>query len=149
MNAKYKHTNIVARDWHALARFYEDVFGCTPVPPERHLSGAWLERGIGVRDAELHGAHLRLPGHGDGGPTLEIFQYSHSALKPESRANREGFNHLAFEVEDVEKALAKVLEHGGGSLGKIASHEVEGVGRLTFVYATDPEGNIIELQRWE
>lgn len=92
---------------------------------------------------------MRLPGYGDAGPTLEIFQYSDSTPKPEPRANREGLDHLAFEVEDVPKALAKVLERGGGSLGEVTSHEVEGVGRLTFVYATDPEGNILELQRWE
>jgi hypothetical protein len=26
---------------------------------------------------------------------------------------------------------------------------VAGVGRLVFVYASDPEGNLIELQKWE
>src|SRR5678815_5648625 len=29
---RYVHTNLIARDWRALARFYEDVFGCVPVP---------------------------------------------------------------------------------------------------------------------
>jgi len=149
MRATYKHTNIVARDWRALARFYEDVFGCVPVPPERQFSGAWLEKGTGVRGARISGVHLSLPGHGDAGPTLEIFQYSNRMPKPEAHANREGLSHLAFEVEDVAEALAKVLKYGGGSLGEITSHEVERVGRLTFVYATDPEGNILELQRWE
>jgi len=37
MKAKYKHTNIVANDWRSLAKFYEDVFGCEFVPPERDL----------------------------------------------------------------------------------------------------------------
>ncbi len=31
----------------------------------------------------------------------------------------------------------------------IVSHEVPGAGLLTFTYATDPEGNILELQRWK
>jgi predicted enzyme related to lactoylglutathione lyase len=149
MKATYKHTNIIARDWCALARFYEDVFGCVRVPPERHLSGAWLERGTGVRARGFSGVHLRLPGHGDAGPTLEIYQYSENDVKPEPSANREGFGHVAFEVEDVAEALEKVRKHGGGSLGEVTFHEVEGVGRLTFVYATDPEGNIVELQSWE
>ena len=30
MKATYRHTNIVAADWRALASFYEDVFGCAP-----------------------------------------------------------------------------------------------------------------------
>jgi hypothetical protein len=42
-----------------------------------------------------------------------------------------------------------VVSHGGGLVGEVASAEVPGVGLLTFVYAADPEGNIIELQAWD
>jgi predicted enzyme related to lactoylglutathione lyase len=38
MRAKYKHTNIIARDWQKLAEFYEKAFGCVWVPPQRNLS---------------------------------------------------------------------------------------------------------------
>ena len=76
MEITYKHTNIIARDWKTLAVFYEKVFGCVRVPPERNLSGEWLEKGTGVPGARLTGVHLRLPGHGEDGPTLEMFQYS-------------------------------------------------------------------------
>jgi predicted enzyme related to lactoylglutathione lyase len=64
-------------------------------------------------------------------------------------ANREGIMHLAFEVDDVQKMLDLVLEHGGKKIGEIVSSEVKGVGLLTFVYCADPEGNIIELQAWK
>ena len=148
MRATYKHTNIVARDWRALAAFYEDVFGCVPVPPERDLSGAWLEKGTGVRDAHLTGAHLRLPGHGEGGPTLEIYQYARNEPRPAVAAEREGITHIAFEVDDVVEATRLVLQRGGGRVGDIVSSEVPGVGLLTFVYVADPEGNIVELQAW-
>ena len=148
MKARYKHTNIVAADWQALATFYEDVFGCAPVPPRRDLSGAWLDRGTGVRDAHLTGVHLRLPGHGDGGPTLEIYGYSWSEPRPAAAANREGIAHVAFEVDDVVAATRLVLGHGGSLVGEVTSSEVPGVGMLTFVYAADPEGNIVELQSW-
>ncbi len=76
MKTKFKHANIVAADWRRLAQFYEEVFGCTPVPPERHLGGEWLSKGTGVANAQFSGAHLRLPGYGEEGPTLEIYQYS-------------------------------------------------------------------------
>ena len=148
MKAKYKHTNIVARDWESLAGFYEDVFGCERVPPERHLSGAWLDQGTGVAEAKFAGIHLRLPGCGADAPTLEIYQYSAYEEKPPPVANREGFGHIAFEVDDVAVGLAEILRHGGGALGEVTEHEVAGVGALTFVYAIDPEGNIIELQHW-
>ena len=148
MKPRFKHTNIVARDWRALARFYQDVFGCTPVLPERHLAGEWLARGTGVPGAEVSGVHLRLPGTGPEGPTLEVFQYGSNEEKPAPAANREGFAHIAFEVDDVEEVLAAVREHGGGAVGEVVCTEVEGVGRITFVYVKDPEGNIVELQAW-
>lgn len=149
MKAKYKHTNIVARDWRRLVQFYEDVFGCTLVPPERNLSGDWLSKGTGVSNARFAGAHLRLPGHGDGGPTLEIYQYSANEARSPTAANREGIMHLAFEVDNVLAATEKVLRHGGTKVGDITSAEVAGVGLVTFIYVADPEGNIIELQSWK
>jgi predicted enzyme related to lactoylglutathione lyase len=148
VKAKYKHTNIVAADWRQLARFYQEVFNCIMVPPERNLKGAWLEKGTGVAHAQFTGAHLRLPGYEEEGPTLEIYQYSQNVPRPPSVANREGITHLAFEVDDVEKALDLVLNHSGKKIGEITSSEVQGVGILTFVYCADPEGNIIELQAW-
>ncbi len=149
MKAIYKHTNIIARNWKALVEFYEIVFECKRVPPERHLEGEWLEKGTGVQGACFSGIHLILPGYGEQGPTLEIFQYSENIAKPKTSANREGLGHIAFEVQDVEEALQKVRQHGGGSIGEITSNEIDGAGLLTFIYATDPEGNIIELQSWE
>ena len=41
----------------------------------RDLSGEWLDRATGLKNAHIKGIHLRLPGYGEGGPTLEIFQY--------------------------------------------------------------------------
>jgi len=51
-------------------------------------------------------------------------------------------------VDDVDKVLRAVIGAGGGAVGEIASAEVKGVGLLRVVYARDPEGNIVELQRW-
>lgn len=72
---RYAHTNIAARDWKKLSTFYIHVFGCIVKPPERKLSGDWLDQATGLAKAELEGVHLLLPGYGDNGPTLEIFSY--------------------------------------------------------------------------
>ena len=42
----------------------------------------------------------------------------------------------------------KVVENGGKVLGEIVEHPVEDAGLLTFTYAKDPDGNILELQKW-
>lgn len=149
MPTRYVHTNIISVDWKELIRFYIDVFDCRPLPPARNQSGEWLSRGTGVEDAALQGMHLRLPGYGEEGPTLEIYQYTKMKDRPEPAANRKGFGHIAFQVEDVVACLKKVVAHGGKAMGEVVTKEVEGVGIITFVYAADPEGNLIELQRWE
>jgi catechol 2,3-dioxygenase-like lactoylglutathione lyase family enzyme len=146
---RYAHTNLVARDWRALAAFYCDVFGCTPRPPERTIDAPWLARGTGVANARLRGIHLNLPGHGDRGPTLEIFEYLEQLERPPGTlANRPGFTHIAFEVDDVAAARARVLAAGGSDVGEMVTAAVDGAGTITFTYVADPEGNIIELQTW-
>jgi catechol 2,3-dioxygenase-like lactoylglutathione lyase family enzyme len=145
---KYKHTNIVARDWRKLAEFYERIFGCEPVPPERAAIGEWVERCTAVPGAEVRGIHLRLPGYGSDGPTLEIFQYNKTKPRLETAINRPGLAHLAFEVDDVQAVADRVYAAGGGCVGELVTVEIRGAGTITFIYVTDPERNIIELQKW-
>lgn len=150
MAIKYTHTNIVSKDWRMLADFYIEVMDCRPVPPERDLTGEWLERATGLKNPHLKGMHLRLPGFGENGPTLEIFQYDEmvESDKP-SCANRIGLGHLAFSVDNVNETLVKLLANGGNKLGEVVVREIKGVGEITFTYATDPEGNILEIQSWK
>ena len=51
-------------------------------------------------------------------------------------------------MDDVDEALQAVVAAGGRTVGNIVTTEVDGVGFLRVVYARDPEGNIVELQRW-
>jgi predicted enzyme related to lactoylglutathione lyase len=148
-NARYAHTNLIATDWRGLAAFYEAVFGCSPVLPERHFAGERLEAGTGVVGASLDGVHLRLPGHGPDGPTLEIFTYSRLAGGPPPCVNRPGFAHIAFQVACVAEARDDVLAHGGGSVGETVTLTTADGRQVTWCYVTDPEGNVIELQSWE
>jgi catechol 2,3-dioxygenase-like lactoylglutathione lyase family enzyme len=149
MPTRYGHTNLIARDWRRLATFYRDLFGCVPVPPERDYRGEALEAGTGVRDAALHGIHLRLPGHGPDGPTLEIYQYEETEEKSlQPAANRPGWGHIAFAVDDVTAAQTAVLGAGGARVGAIVTLETADGRRVTWCYVTDPEGNIVELQAW-
>lgn len=145
---KFAHTNIVSTNWKNLADFYVKTFNCKIVPPLRKQFGEWLDRGTGLKNAQLEGAHLLLPGYGEKGPTLEIYQYQHIDKQEFVLPNTRGFGHIAFEVENVEKVLSDFEKNGGTAFGQIIKKVVEGVGEITFVYARDPEGNLIELQEW-
>jgi predicted enzyme related to lactoylglutathione lyase len=147
-DARYVHTNLIARDWKSLANFYQSVFGCVPVPPERDYSGPDLAAGTGVPGASLKGMHLRFPGFEEGGPTLEIFTYAQPADGPTPVVNRPGFAHIAFAVPSVAEARDEVLRNGGKPVGEVVTFTTSTGARVTWCYVTDPEGNIIELQRW-
>jgi peptide deformylase len=142
---RYRHTNLVARDWQRLSAFYQRALGLAPTGQTRDISAQWLERLTGIPGAHIQGEHLRLPGTD---VTLEIFGYN--ALLPGAQAlNRTGFAHIAFEVDDVDVALERVIAEGGGHVGEPVSAPYPGGVTATFVYATDPEGNLIELQSWK
>ncbi len=148
MPVRFAHTNIVARDWRRLARFYQEVFDCRRVPPERDYRGPTIGEIAGVGAERLTGVHLRVPGHGDDGPTLELFQYEPEGELVTIRANTPGFSHIAFAVDDVRAMAERVFEHGGRPVGVYREIDIAGAGRLAVWYVADPEGNIVELQAW-
>ena len=149
IQARYVHTNLMARDWRRLVRFYCDVFGCVPRPPERDITHEWISRVANLKNARLRGMHLTFPGYDSAtGPTLEIYSYDEMTESALPVANQPGYGHLAFAVDDVDAALAAVLAAGGSQVGEVAHAVYPELGTLWVVYSRDPEGNIVELQRW-
>lgn len=147
--ARFSHTNIIAEDWRALADFYTNVFGCVFVPPARDYESDALDRGTGLMNARLTGCHLRVPGFGDDGPTLEIFSYSSMLERAEGvTIHRKGLQHIAFAVSDVAAAQAAVLAAGGKTVGEIVTLTTADGRRVTWCYVADIEGNVVELQAW-
>ena len=86
--------------------------GCRPVPPERDLAGEDLAAGTGIENAHLTGAHLRLPGYGESGPTLEIFSYEILGERGRTAVDQPGFGHSAFAVDEVGAAHKAMLRAG-------------------------------------
>lgn len=148
-NAAYVHTNLSARDWRSLSSFYQRVFGCVPVPPERDYTGAALDATTNLSRAHLIGEHLRLPECGPAGPTLEIFQYEDMPERWPTAVNRPGFGHIAFTGESVERARNDILANGGSAIGEIVTLETSTGARVTWCYVTEPEDNVIEIQSWQ
>ncbi len=145
---KFAHTNIIAKDWKKLTQFYINVFECTPVYPERNLSGEWIDKLTGIPEVAIHGIHLQLPGNING-PTLEIFEYNKTSETTGTQMiNDIGFSHIAFHVSNVEETMSTLIANGGKHYGEAIEKKIEGLGILKAIYACDPEGNIIEIQNW-
>jgi catechol 2,3-dioxygenase-like lactoylglutathione lyase family enzyme len=134
----------IGKSWLNSTPKYLDASRKVP----RDMAGAWLDGLTSLRNAHLRGVHLRLPGYDDNGPTLEIFGYDQLIEGELPGVNRFGFAHIAFGVDDVDQALQAVITAGGSTVGDVVTTQVDGVGLLRVVYARDPEGNIIELQKW-
>jgi len=145
MPTRFAHVNVIAKDWRQLATFYETVFGCQRVLPERDQQGQWLDRVTGIAGSHIQGVHLRLPG---GSATLEVFSYSRQPARPEIKPNTPGFSHIAFSVDDLVEISRLIVANGGSPVGEREEVEVANIGRLEIRYMSDPEGNIIELQKW-
>ncbi len=148
MPTRYAHVNIISVDWKQLCNFYEQVFDCEPVSTERDHHGPQVDALTAIPNVRVRGRHLRVPGHGENGPTIEIFTFSENAPDQPKPLNRPGFAHLAFEVDDMDATRAQVKKLGGDDYGELVTIDIEGAGQLTLIYMTDPEGNIVELQNW-
>lgn len=146
---RYVHTNIIARDAGRLIAFYKAVFHCKSIHETRDLRGEWLDKMTGLNGAHIKGEHLLLPGYGEDHPTLEIFSYDTLKETVDSEINRPSIAHIAFEVDDVEATLAEMIRAGGSKLGELVTAQYPNDMEAIFVYARDPEGNIIELQSWK
>jgi catechol 2,3-dioxygenase-like lactoylglutathione lyase family enzyme len=144
---RFGHINIVARDWRALAAFYCAQLGCTLLAPERDLSGPLIDGALGVSDARINGVHVRLPGFGDGGPTIEIYRYEPLIEAGPASVRRTGFGHIAFQVDDIATVRAAIVAAGGSITGDVVT-TTAGTRQVSWCYVTDPEGNGIELQTW-
>jgi len=145
---RYVHTNIIAKDWRSLSKFYQNVFGLKPIGPKRDLSGKWIEDLTNIKDVHIVGEHLLFPGYNENIPTLEIFSYEYS-VEDKKQINSYGFSHIAFEVQNIDETIELIIKEGGSVLGKIVTKDYGKMGIGTFVYTRDIEGNIIELQNWK
>lgn len=145
---RYVHTNIIAKDPEKLINFYKEVFHCKSIGEVRDLKGPWLDRLTGLNNAHIVGEHLLLPGYGDDHPTLEIFSYDSIRETIIGEVNRSGIAHIAFEVDDVETTLELVIRAGGSKVGELVTAQYPNNMQAVFIYARDPEGNILELQSW-
>jgi catechol 2,3-dioxygenase-like lactoylglutathione lyase family enzyme len=124
---RIQHVGLVVSDLERSCRFYRDALGLEEVPRPSNFTfaGAWFRFG----DHELH---LLAEAHTTGG-----------AGQPDAGvgAERGLTHHLAFEVDDLDTACARLGDAGvpltGGPMPR-------GDG-VTQVFFRDPDGYVLEL----
>jgi catechol 2,3-dioxygenase-like lactoylglutathione lyase family enzyme len=127
MAMRIQHVGLVVSDLERSRRFYSGALGLEEVarPSNFAFDGAWFRFG----GTELH---LLSDAHATGGA---------GQPDPGRGAERGMTHHLAFEVDDLGAATARLADHGvelaGGPMPR-------GDGYLQ-VFFRDPDGHVLEL----
>jgi catechol 2,3-dioxygenase-like lactoylglutathione lyase family enzyme len=133
------HVGVVVDDLAAATAFFAELG--FRVQGEGSVEGAWVDRIVGLEGVQVDLAMVETP---DGHGRLELIKF-HAPSGPDgdrhAPANTPGIRHLAFEVDDVDAAIAGVRTHGAELVGEVERYE--DIYRLCYVRG--PEGIIVEL----
>lgn len=133
------HIGIVVDDLAAATEFFVElgleVQGAGPV------EGLWVDRIVGLDGVRAEIAMLQTP---DGHGRLELTKY-HAPLGQggdrSAPANTPGIRHIAFAVDDIDDAVARLRTRGADLVGEVQQYK--DIYRLC--YLRGPEGIIVEL----
>jgi catechol 2,3-dioxygenase-like lactoylglutathione lyase family enzyme len=142
------HVNLVVEDLEAMTAFYRDVLGLA-VTKRATISGEWIGAVVGLGDVEADVVYLDFPA----GPRIELLRYKRPQLgRPPNvdLPNAPGIRHLAFQVDDIDAAAARLSRAGVklfSDVKTVPDAQVTYAGgiRKRLVYFQDPEGNLLEL----
>ncbi|QQE10368.1 VOC family protein [Planctomycetota bacterium] len=152
MSIRFSHVTLITNDWRRLSQFYINALDCEAFYPEINHSGSWVDKSTGVKSARIRGVNLRLPGFEsgkDGGPFLEILQYTPTKKGGKDCINCAGSGQVAFEVDDVKQTAERVIKSGAKPIGEYENVFIPGIGTVRFQFFRDPDDNILQLLKWD
>lgn len=132
------HTAVCVTDFERAKAFYLDFLGFELEGEMDHRDEPALGEVVGLPGAVIRWAMLRR-----GGNRVELFKYYQPQGDPLPRRQCDlGYNHLAFQVADVDAVYAAVQRAGYATLSP--PRDLRG-GRTRVFYCCEPEGAITEF----
>ena len=138
---KIRHIGIVAKgDLSVLKNFYKGLINPYKID-EKIEQGKDIDYIIGIKNAKIKTCKLF-----SNNINIEIIKY----INPKVKINNfhlpsfSGFNHIAFTVDNFEKAKDFIIKNGGNCQDSI-NHEIECESIKHVKYLRDPENNILEI----
>jgi catechol 2,3-dioxygenase-like lactoylglutathione lyase family enzyme len=135
------HTGFTVSNLDRSISFFRDVLGFAVISKAPRDPEA-ISRITGVAGARVMIAYLQGPGH-----KIELIEY----LAPEERGHVRprpcdaGHAHLAFEVDDIEAAIAEAEDHNVRPIGMIMTVDKGPNAGARAAYLQDQDGITIEF----
>jgi len=138
MTIRLENVGIAVRDIDEAVSFFTDL-GLALVGQDT-VSGEWADTAVGLDGNHAKIAMLQAP---DGCGRIELFEYLHpDAIETDpTLPNEIGMHRVAFQVDDLDHALAIAAQHGCHPLRGVANYQ--DAYRLT--YLRGPSGIIVML----
>jgi catechol 2,3-dioxygenase-like lactoylglutathione lyase family enzyme len=105
------------------------------------MQGEFVDTVIGIPDSRSEIVMLRTPGGGAGVELSSFAQPEHQPGSPAAMSTELGIRNVAFEVDDLTAALARLAEDGYGLVGGVGQYEH--IWRMAYVRG--PDGIIVSL----
>src|SRR5450432_2461917 len=105
------HFNLIVADKEKTKAFYHGLLGLE-IALETEIEDDEFSRGVGLPGTKVLATFFKLPANSG---LIETFQYVHPACKPVpsgTKANDAGWQHLCFQVDDIEKTVAELEGKG-------------------------------------
>jgi catechol 2,3-dioxygenase-like lactoylglutathione lyase family enzyme len=137
---RFDHVGITVADLDKATGFFVGL-GLEVEGTRMFVEGEFLDTVIGIPDSRTEIVMLRPP---DGGTRLELSSFVRPDYQPGSpaaMANELGLRNVAFEVDDLQAAVDRLVAGGYGLVGGIGQYEH--IWRMAYVRG--PEGIIVSL----
>jgi catechol 2,3-dioxygenase-like lactoylglutathione lyase family enzyme len=136
---RFDHVGVVVDDLELMTAFFVDL-GFERSEPMR-LEGEWIDRVVGLDGVQLEMVSVNAP---DGSGRLELTKFQRptdAAAVQNPLANRRGFRHIAYAVDDLDSVVERLRGKGLTTIGDIVNYE----DIFLLCYIGGPEGLIVEL----
>ena len=140
------HFNLIVADKEKTKAFYHGLLGLE-IALETEIDDEEFSRGVGLPGTKVLAVFFKLPSNSG---LIETFQSVHPVGKPipaGAKANDGGWQHLCFQVDDIEKTTAELKAKGITFLSTpvTISRQHPFFAGVRFCYFRGPDGEILEL----
>jgi catechol 2,3-dioxygenase-like lactoylglutathione lyase family enzyme len=134
-----RHAGLVVADLEQSLKFWCNTMGFV-VFRKMEESGPHIDAMMGLKDVRVTTAKLAAPD----GNLLELLHFHSHPDKPRwaGKPYTTGFTHIALTVKDLDETLHRLEQFG---LSIVAEPQLSPDGQVKVIYATGPEGVLLEL----